>query len=175
MLEFKTISKCKRSAIQEAVIEWKKAKNKNTVTGREDFQAHMKSYGWEHIGSGGYKVCLSKSTIILKYARNPNCKASIREVEREFEQWECLPSKFRRHLAKTYILANGMLVQDKVLQRCSDIPCIEFDKLIKEYPNIKDAWGNHGHSLRGKLKFFDWVYNRHWDMVEDPCRKLIEK
>ncbi|KKL99800.1 hypothetical protein LCGC14_1810800 [marine sediment metagenome] len=174
MLELKSVSKCKRDAIQEAIIESEKIKNKKSSVELEDFEARMTKCGWEHIGKGGFKTCLSKGTIILKYASYPDSNKSIGEVNREFEQWKNTPSKFKRHLTKTYALINGTLIQDRVLQKCGKF-CSELNKVITEHPNLMDARQNHGHSLRGKLKFFDWVYNRTWDFVYSPDRELVEK
>lgn len=174
MLELKSVSKCKRDAIQEAIVELGKTKNKKSSAELGDFEACMIKRGWEHIGKGGFKTCLSKGTIILKYASDPDNKKSIGEVNREFEQWKNTPNKFKRHLAKTYALINGTLIQDRVLQKCGKY-CSELNRIIMEYPNLMDTRQNHGHSLRGKLKFFDWVYNRTWGLVNSPDRELIEK
>jgi hypothetical protein len=174
VLKLKSVSKCKRLAIQEAITEWEKAKNKETIEGRQGFKARMINRGWKWVGTGAYKACLSKSTIILKYAINPDNSEAINEVNREFEQWKYTSNKFKKHLARTYTLIDGMLVQDKVLQKCGNF-CDELNTLSKEYPNLGDAWTNHGHSLRGKLKFFDWVYNRNWHLRNNPDIKLVEK
>ena len=171
---FDRLSKRKQSAIRQASREWTThLRTKGKKTGQ--FVRRMEQLGWVNMHSGGaYKTALCKNNIVIKFATNQRYREAQQEVSREFEQWKTVPSSFKRHLPKVHLYNNGMLVQDRVMVTC-DWGCAKANKIATKFKHLYDYDHNHGHSVAGTVKFFDWVYNRTWDIVDDPNTPLVKK
>jgi len=172
MKAFKSVSKIKSTIINEAISVWNKTKNTNTTAGRTTFAKKLKEIGWKRIGtSAAYKTCYAKNSIVVKFTLSVNSVEACNEVEREFQQWNLAPKKFKKYLPRSYALIDGLLIQDKVLVVCDCgwDGCADAKEIKKDFHNHLFDWQhNHGRTLKGTIKFFDWVYNRSWDKVEDP-------
>jgi hypothetical protein len=169
-----SISKIKKKLILEALREWKKALKSRKH--ERVFAKNMLNKGWSHTGGGDYKVCLVKESIAVKFAKEfCDYTGSDLEVQREWEQWQCSPWGLKKHLPYNYMLYKGLLIQDRVLNKCTKgyWKCKDLQKLNKEF-DIHDTGHNHGHSTRGKVKFFDWVYRRR-DPYHDRNNNLKDK
>ena len=176
-------SKKKSEAILEAITFWNGCRSivpdedgsyHKPNQSYEAFAEKLKEAGWKNISDancGSFKQCFSKNNIAVKFPRYSN-SYSRNEIEREYEQWNQASSKFRKHLTRTYCLLDLVLIQDKVLIFCRDnkTKCNLLD-IAKEFP-IADHGHNHGHSKRGRVKFFDWVYNRTVDHLNDKNKRL---
>ena len=120
--------------------------------------------GWKLAGSGLFKQCLMKKSIIIKYPKSYDVYNKM-EILREYDQWKAPPDKhFKKHLPTTYILINDeILIQDIVLNKC--IPSLgcknksQLLELVDRY-NLQDYNNNHGHTRTGRIKFFDSVWKR---------------
>lgn len=163
-MDLEKVTKVKRRAIEEALFVWT-SKDRKTDGGRKDFYAEMEKLGWKETGYGSYKCCLCKESIAIKYSKNVNHEESNWEVKREFEQFQRATNKFKRYLPVVYAFVDGLLIQDKVLVKCNyGANCKEAQKIANKFP-VLDYGHNHGHSIKGVVKFFDWVYNRQWSLV----------
>jgi hypothetical protein len=178
-----TLSKLKRQAKSkikfDAIIEAMEIYNDYRNAWNSDFfLTEMKFRGWEYMGHGLYKECISKGSIVVKFIRHcyatwedPNATL---ELIREYDQWVNPPEvSFRKYLPRTYALFDyKILIQDKVLVKCIKEykncvnECIQTAevKLLADRYNLQDYQTNHGHTLNGSIKFFDSVWNR--------CRKV---
>lgn len=175
-MELEKISKIKRVAIEEAIKIWNATKTE-TWEGRELFGKKIQKLGWSYCcTNAAYKTCYKKGSIVVKFARHPGRTDAHNEVEREFQQWKLVPSKFRRHLPKVHAFVDGMLIQDMVLKYCGSSGCCpKAGAVAKEFGCLEDWGHNHGHSRKGTVKFFDWVYNRTWDRVRDLSIDFLDK
>jgi len=174
-VKFGSISKRKREAIEEAVGVWTST-HTNTSDGRERFAKKLEKLGWERLcTNAAFKNCYSKGSIIVKFAWSPNNREQINEINREIQQWYQAPRKFRKHLPKIHVHLDGMIVQDRVMKYChSGTCCAKAKKVANKFDYLEDWGHNHGHSLKGTTKFFDWVFRRSWDKVEDPEMDFLE-
>jgi len=136
-----------------------------------------KDFGWSssllHSSPGSFKNCLWKKSIVVKFGKNGN---NCDELTREYEQYLILPQKCRKHLPRSYILENGLLIQDRVLVKCKEEygVCVTYD-IRKQFENrLQDYHHNHGHSKKGTVKFFDWVYRRQNPWLGQPKIPLTE-
>ncbi|MHA2280170.1 MAG: hypothetical protein ACXAC5_04760 [Promethearchaeota archaeon] len=155
------VSVLKRRLIFQALDTWHDCKQ-NT----DKYLTAMIEFGWSdsnlHNRYGSYKTCIWKNSIIAKYVKPDNCygEEAHKEIKREFEQYHAVPYKLRKYFARSYILENGLLIQDRVLVECSDKHNCTKD-INKIFNNkLGDHVANHGHSKKGTIKFFDWVYKR---------------
>lgn len=173
-MDLTRISKVKRDAITEALQVWN-MQSRNTFSARKNFTRQMKERGWNYIGSGCYKICLAKGSIVAKYLETSlNVPEFQNEIKKEVDQWNMAPSKFKKYLPRIYSFDKGLIVQDKVLVKCNEGYCAGLHEITQKFPDrLYDYHNNHGHTLRGTVKFYDWVYNRKWDLVEHPHKKFI--
>ena len=167
IMNLNNVSKIKRELIFQAIEIWDQVSYD-----RSKFFTEMRKNNWSRNTSfydGSYKTCLWKRSIVVKYAAEPNCRESTCEIEREFEQYTSVPSKLKRYFTRSYIYYNGILIQDKVLKQCT-CDC-NLSEISREFNNqIWDYKWNHGHSNKGTVKFFDWVYRRAkpWFLSDKP-------
>lgn len=169
-----SISKIKRKNIKEAVKEWNREERKTSIS-RVNFYGSMMKFGWNKTSVGGYKSCIVKDSIAIKWATDAHCFESINEVNRELEQWELTDYKFKRYLPIIYIIHKGLIIQDRVLVKChEDIHCKSAKEIAKKF-GLVDYGHNHGHTIKGTVKFFDWVYNRSWQKVNDKNIPFLAK
>lgn len=169
------ITKVKRVNVLQVYKIWNKKPRKSQQS-RRDFANEMRKFGWELIGSNAcFKLCVAKDSIIAKYARDPNYDDSNNEINREFQQSKLTPWQFKRHLPITYLFHKGLMIQDRVLVKCSKgVYCPKVIKVRNKFsPHLHDYGHNHGHTIKGTVKFFDWVYNRSYDKVEDSSIEFL--
>lgn len=166
-MKFKT-SKVKATAIREAIRVWTNA-DTNTCQGRREFSRKIIKLGWKRVDSNAaFKACYFKNSIVVKFARNPESTESSNEVTREVQQWKMVPRKFKKYIPRIHAYVNGLIVQDRVMVECeSYTKCKRAKNIAKEFNYLNDWAHNHGHSKKGTVKFFDWVYRRSWDKSED--------
>ncbi len=147
-------SKIKADAIAEAV------RLLDGITDYTIYAKRLEENKWQEAGYGSAKRSFKKNTILVKFpGLYSAAKYSETEIKREYEQWVGAPSKFRKYLTRTYGMIGLVLIQDLViLGRCGSIDC-NGTWLINEFP-IADFYGNHGHTKKGNVKIFDWVYRR---------------
>jgi hypothetical protein len=141
---------------------------------KDEFGTVLKSRGWEDLGFGYYKRCMAKNSIVVKFPKELYYDQCLderkKEIAREYDQWINPPSiDFRKYLPRTYVLIDGIfLIQDRVLGKCIYDPnygynvctCLsEVESLAATY-DLQDYYQNHGHTLKGNIKFFDSVWNR---------------
>jgi hypothetical protein len=166
-MDFKT-SKIKATAIKEAVEAWSSS-NTSTCKGRCKFGEKIIKLGWKKICSdAAFKSCYFKDSIIIKFARNPGDINSCNEVTREVQQWKMAPRNFKKHIPKIYTYIDGLIVQDRVMLECeSYVKCKKARDVANKFNYLSDWKHNHGHSKKGTVKFFDWVYRRNWNKSDD--------
>ena len=165
-LQKQATSNAKFSLIVEA-IGVAKAVNKQNP------KETLRSKKWELLGTGLFKHCMAKGSIVFKFPVNSN---GLDELRREYDQWKNPPGiEFRNHLPVTYALIDDIvLIQDRVMASCNRVfnttsgmnECDQYNTvwdLANRY-NLSDFYGNHGHTKNGKIKFFDSVWDR--------CRKI---
>lgn len=150
------VSLIKRANIIEARAEWKKACRHKTQV---KFVDHMEKRGWEHLDYDcAFKTCLAKNSIVIKFSKY-SYEDTLLEIKREYEQWLYVPQSFKKHLPRIYLYENNAIIQDRVLKVCHNWNCKLMLKVAKEFP-IEDYHQNHGHNIRGMVKFYDWVWKR---------------
>jgi hypothetical protein len=166
-------SKVKFSAIIEAVEIYG---NQRINWYPDFFQSSMESRGWEYIGSGLYKICMAKNSIVIKFPRISMGEEALKELAREYDQWMNPPRDLRKYLPRTYALMDGrIIIQDKVLQKCiirfnverGYETCSrqsEVNDIASRY-HLQDFYQNHGHTSKGNVKFFDSVWDR-WREID---------
>jgi len=163
------VSGVKKYAIEEALRMWK-----SKADHQYSFMREMKSIGWkskELHDSGAFKRCLWKNSIVIKYITN---QANIDEIAREVEQYRLAPPGFRKYLPKIYAYGKDYIIQDRVLFSCNHTSGRCNVKEIANKYELSDYKHNHGHSLNGTVKFFDWVYRRDDAWVFDSKKPLRE-
>jgi hypothetical protein len=169
----KSVSKVKHRNIIEALKVWNK-KPRNTNRARESYIREMEKLGWAAGGWGSYKKSLIKDSIVVKFAAYPNKADCVNEVQREFEQWKLVPREFKKHLPRLYVFQKGLLVQDRVMHYCLNGWACKCEEGIRSLFPVRDGQQNHGHTLKGTVKYFDWVYKRSWEKVSDPSIPFLE-
>lgn len=179
-----TPSKKKSRAILEAITLWGSCR---TLSFNGDYDKPSPAYisfseklsaaGWKRVAGfadGSFKQSYTKNNIVVKFPKFSE-SYSGGEIRREYEQWLCAPNKFRIYLPKTYCMLDSVLIQDRVLNSCDEFrkhgkAC--YIKSLGDQFKLADYVHNHGHSKRGEVKFFDWVYNRTYDHLNDPKKGL---
>lgn len=170
------ISQIKYYNILQASKIWNNESRKSESS-RQDFLIELKAFGWESIETNAcFKVCVAKDSIIAKYAKLPNNDESINEMDREFQQWKLAPWQFRKHLPIVYSFYKGLMIQDRVLVKChKNEYCKDVIEIYEIFlPHLYDYGHNHGHTIKGTVKFFDWVYNRTGNKIEDKHIKFLD-
>jgi hypothetical protein len=171
------VSALKRRLIFQALDTWQDCEQDT-----DKYFTAMIELGWSnsrlHSRGGAYKTCLWKNSIVAKYVQpnNPYGREAHREIRREFEQYHAVPYKLKKYFPRSYILENGLLIQDRVLVECCDpYNCMFSNNINKIFDNkLEDYVANHGHSRKGTIKFFDWVYKRMCPWILDPNIPLTE-
>ena len=158
------ISYKKLKAVRQAQRLWRSAKGNNVK-----FSTKLEAHGWVRAGFGSFKQCYSKGSIVVKYSTH---NGNNWEVKREWEQWNCAPKGLRKHLPWTYCILDGrVLIQDRVL--CKKGSAWQ-NNLASKF-ELKDQGHNYGYSKRGVVKFYDWVYRRDNNHVDDHDLPLTKK
>lgn len=179
-----TPSKKKSKTILEAITFWGECRHLSLEKRDDDsiyeaaeaystFASKLREAGWQSSTLvGGFKQSYIKNNIVVKFPRY-SANYSRGEILREYEQWAKAPHKFKKHLPRTYCILDLVLIQDYVMVSCKDLKgsiCNSYN-LSQEF-KLSDYAHNHGHSKRGIVKFFDWVYNRTYDHLDDPKKEL---
>ena len=144
------------------------------------YSAALKSREWENIGAGLYKECFAKGSIVVKFPRGSYyaeyADERRKELAREYDQWFNPPSpEFRKYLPRSYALIDEtILIQDRVLGKCvrefnidrGYETCNQISKVeaLAATYMLQDYYQNHGHTLKGNIKFFDSVWGRWRDI-----------
>lgn len=174
------VGRRKSDAIREAIMLWGECRNLKTDSeGRAVSKAYstyskkLLDAGWKDSSDGcaSFKQCYSKNNIVVKFPKRTSID-SRNEIGREYEQWIKAPAKFRKHLPTVHCLLDLVMIQDKITVMChiNKTRC-ELGDLAVKFP-LNDHGHNHGHSRSGTVKFFDWVYNRSYDHLNNPDKEL---
>lgn len=167
---FKRVSKIKQRLIQEVMGVWLLHLQDD---GKDAFIEQIYKLGWSgnklH-GFGSFKNTIWKNNIIAKFAYNENQACSV-ELERELEQFNTAPSALKKYLPNTYILKNGLMIQDRVVLKCDQVSNCNVEDIAKKL-NLRDYNHNHAHNFAGTIKFFDWVWRRIDPWLGNPDKPL---
>ena len=148
------VSKVKKELVSEALKIWDDS-NKNI----ELFKKALVSGGWKATAPGSFKNCFWKNSIIVKFSSRGDDKTCNLEIQREWEQRRYAPKGLKKHFPKIHAYKDDLIIQDRVILKCDQVSTCDMNS-IKNSFNLKDAAHNHGHSINGNVKFFDWVYFR---------------
>lgn len=188
-IRFNGASISKRRNVCEAIEMWKNINPFNSddyIRSVTIFEQNLIRLGWSanklHSDHGSFKNCLWKGSIVAKYSNSIKDECCIHEVKREFEQYRIMPKRLKKYFPHIYVLYDGLLlIQDRVLIKCQDrskynLQC-NLHNIISDsgLRGIRDYDHNHGHSLAGTVKFFDWVYRRTSPWVDSFDRPLKER
>ena len=177
--DLRNTSKIKKELILQVLVVWGKYKKRKNKT---PFVKDMRDLGWSDSilhGHGSFKICLWKNSIVAKYGTS-EAPTAIAELEREVEQYKVIPRDVKKYFPRIYAFKNGLIVQDRVLVTCKDhtnekLKLCNLSSVAHKIGNMNDYTHNHGHSLAGTVKFFDWVYNRKHPWLGDLSKSLEEK
>lgn len=147
-----TASKPKKKLIAEALKAWNKFSGNKRH--KQLFIDKMIKLGWKHDDWGTFKHVLYKGSIVVKFNRMQ--KDERNEVLSEYRQYLYANSELKKHLAGTYGLFDGLLIQDKVYKKGVEKAEKRAKNLAKRL-KLRDFSQNYGISKAGVIKFHDIV------------------
>lgn len=171
-MNLKNVSALKYNLILQALGTWKSCKQDTDI-----FLDTLLDLGWEDsilYHEGSFKTCIWKKSIVAKFAKSDSSDDRL-EVEREYEQYQTIPWELRKYFARSYVMSNGLLIQDRVLVQCMDRDKCNMNDILSKFDyQLCDYTHNHGHSRKGTIKFFDWVFKRRSIWMDDSDEPLVD-
>jgi len=120
----------------------------------DSFYRCMVRLGWEPPSvyeEGGFKTVLMKGKLVLKYDDVDLCG----HTEKEWTLYRRTTTFKRRYLAKCYAYEDGLLIQEKLPQRCLGLEaCTDAKRWAHRFRILDWGW-NHTHR-NGHPVFFDY-------------------